>query len=33
MNSNRNLAKRWLSRFYGRLLLVCPLLVGVAIAA
>jgi hypothetical protein len=33
MNLSKNLAKQLLYRFYGRLLLAWPLVVGVAIAA
>jgi hypothetical protein len=33
MNRSENLAKKLLCRFYGRLLLAWPLVVGVAIAA
>ena len=33
MNRSKDLVKRFLCRFYGRLLLVWPLVVGVAIAA
>ena len=33
MNLSKNLAKKLLCRFYGRLLLAWPLVIGVAIAA
>jgi len=33
MDRRKTLAKKLLGRFYGRLLLACPLLLGAAIAA
>ena len=33
MSRSKNSAKKLLGRFYGRLLLACPLLLGAAIAA
>jgi hypothetical protein len=33
MNRSKNLAKELLCRFYGRLLLALPLVVGAAVAA